>query len=102
MFYRISSLTLFPGEDEILLRKKSARELGVTPSLIEKIRIFRKSLDARKSNISFHYTVDVYLKEGTKVSLSKKCVMIEKEFDYNPIVCINFHPFFWAKCHTGS
>ncbi|MBR5295451.1 MAG: hypothetical protein IKU24_02535, partial [Clostridia bacterium] len=53
-----------------------------TPSLIERIRIFRKSLDARKSNISFHYTVDVYLKEGTKVSLSKKCARIEKEFNY--------------------
>ena len=82
MFYRISSLTLFPGEEESLLYKKASRELGVSPSVIKEIRLFRKSLDARKSRIVFHYTVDVYLREKALVSPSEKCKRIENEFSY--------------------
>ncbi len=82
MFYRISSLTLFPEEEESLLYKKAARELGISPSCINKIRLYRKSLDARKSKIVFHYTVDVFLRDGALVSPSEKCKRVEKEFSY--------------------
>ncbi len=83
MFYRINSIALFPEEDEALLYKKAAKELGISPSLIENIKLYRKSLDARKSKIIFRYTVDVYIKSGTKVKTSEKCKLIEEEFTYH-------------------
>lgn len=83
MFYRISPLMLLPGEEESFLYKKAAFELGVSPSLIKDLRLYRKSLDARKSKVVFCYAVDVYLKEQAIVSPSEKCKRIEKEFSYS-------------------
>ena len=66
MYYRITGLTLLPGENEEKLSFLAAKELSVSPEKIEKIRLYRKSLDARKEKLCFHYTVDVFLKAGIK------------------------------------
>ena len=51
MFYRVSELALLPDESQEKLLHKAARELRVSPSSVEKIQIYRKSLDARKGQV---------------------------------------------------
>ncbi len=82
MYYRITGLTLLPGENEEKLSFLAAKELSVSPEKIEKIRLYRKSLDARKEKLCFHYTVDAYLTPGARVKPSKKCTLVKEEFSY--------------------
>ncbi|MFK5957836.1 MAG: FAD-binding protein [Lutibacter sp.] len=44
-----------------ILNKESARHLGITENDINAIKVLRKSIDARKSQIIFNYKVAVYL-----------------------------------------
>ncbi len=82
MFYRISGLKLLPKEPESLLVTKSAKKLKVLPSQIQKIRLYRKSLDARHGKIQYLYTVDVWLTANTAATLSQDVALIEKEYSY--------------------
>ena len=45
------------------LLNKAAYDLGIEPAMISGIKIFRKSIDARKRNIMFNYKVEVYINE---------------------------------------
>ena len=59
---RVSELRLELDEDESLLRKKAGKVLRTDPKYIEKLTIFKKSVDARKKDdVHFSYTVDVTL-----------------------------------------
>ncbi len=82
MFYRVSELALMPDESTDKLLYKAAKELRVSPSAIESIKIYRKSLDARKGQVLYRYTVDVFCREGVIVKPSSKCKCVEKEFVY--------------------
>lgn len=83
MFYRVSELALSCDESVDKLPYKAAKELRVSPSAIEKLKIYRKSLDARKGTVLYRYTVDVYLRSGIVAKLSKKCKLVENEFAYS-------------------
>lgn len=59
---RVSELRLELDEDESLLGKKAGKVLRTDPKYIEKLTIFKKSVDARKKDdVHFSYTVDVTL-----------------------------------------
>ena len=47
---RVSELRLELDEDESLLRKKAGKVLRTDPKYIEKLTIFKKSVDARKKD----------------------------------------------------
>ncbi len=50
---------LFLEEDESLLKRKAAEALRLPSGSVSDVRIERKSVDARKNNIKFLYTLDV-------------------------------------------
>ena len=55
---RVSELRLELDEDESLLGKKAGKVLRTDPKYIEKLTIFKKSVDARKKDdVHFSYTV---------------------------------------------
>lgn len=82
MFYRVTGLKLSPGENEEKLKDKAARILNVYPSLIRRLSIYRKSLDARRGKILFHYTVDVVLEEGARPRMSQDVAVKEREYSF--------------------
>ncbi|MBE6712485.1 MAG: hypothetical protein E7580_03065 [Ruminococcaceae bacterium] len=89
MFYRVSELSLRPDESESKLLHKAAAELRLSPSQIEKFKLFRKSLDARKGTVLFRYTVDVYPRTGAFSKPSAKCKRIDQDFSYKiPIISV--------------
>ena len=61
MTIRISHIFLTLAEEEgSLLKQKAADALGIRPEAIQKCKIYRKSLDARRKNrIHFVYTLDL-------------------------------------------
>ena len=73
------------------LLNKAAYDLGMQPSDISGIKILRKSIDARKSNIMFNYKVEVYINEPVPETS-------DYHFDYKdvsnakPIHIIGFGP----------
>ncbi len=61
-----------PGNDA-LLKEEVARALGVVPGRIGKVRITKRSVDARKKgNVHFTTTLQVQLSEGDERRLLKK------------------------------
>ncbi|WP_435413783.1 NAD(P)/FAD-dependent oxidoreductase [Psychroserpens mesophilus] len=78
------------------LLNKAAYDLGINPSEITGIKILRKSIDARKSQIMFNYKVEVYINEPVPETS-------DYTFDYKdvskskPIHIIGFGPAgMWA------
>lgn len=69
---RVSGLRLSLDEGEKELIKKLAEKLGVRKRDIVSLQIARKSIDARRKNVSFVYTVDVAVRDERKV-LSRCC-----------------------------
>lgn len=83
---RINSLRLPLDYNDNTLKKKAAKELRVSENAIERVSLFRRSIDARNKN-DIHYTaaVDVYLKvnENSVISKSKSNkAHITKPFEY--------------------
>lgn len=65
---RVSELKLPPDGTTEQLKKKAARALGVLPKEITEMKIFRRSLDARKKdNIHYAYVVDVSLENEERI-----------------------------------
>ena len=46
-----------------ILLKKAAHHLSIKPSTISAVKVLRKSIDARKTQIYFNYKVAVYINE---------------------------------------
>lgn len=68
MVVRVTGIKLSLDEDEAVLAVKIAKKLRIRESDILDYKIFRQSVDARKSRmIFFVYTVDVELKDGQSV-----------------------------------
>lgn len=102
---RISGIKLPIDYETDNLIKAVARELRINEKSIEKVSLFKRSIDARKkNNICFNISADVYLKinEKTVISRSKsKNAVIAKEYRYeipkhNPLnrrpVIVGFGP----------
>ena len=59
---RINGIRISLDEDESLLKTKAAKLLRINEKYIEKLTIFKKSVDARKKDdIHFSYSVDLVL-----------------------------------------
>jgi len=82
MLYRIIGLKLKPDESDNKLTALAARELSVRPDQICSLRIYRKSLDARRDRVLYQYTVDVTLKTKP-ISVSEKVQIMEAEYGYS-------------------
>ena len=90
---RINSIKLSLDDNESLLKTKSAKVLGIDVKHILKIKIIKKSLDARKKdNIFYTYCVDVETDIDENKILSKKGlknVSASSEYKYEIIKAIN-------------
>ncbi|MGB9792235.1 MAG: hypothetical protein ACPLTR_06640, partial [Thermacetogeniaceae bacterium] len=64
---RVTGIRLSLDEGERELRKKIAEKLGVKEKDIITLQISRKSIDARRKNVSFVYAVDVAVRNEGKV-----------------------------------
>lgn len=70
---RVRDISMAPEHDKGALLYESAKILGVSASEIERIRLVRRSIDARKKpNVRVIYTVDVALK-GSENKVLKRC-----------------------------
>lgn len=80
MFYRIEEIKLAPDQEREVLFARCAEVLGVMPEEIERLSIFRRSLDARRGKIQFVFAVDVFLKAGVRPrNFCGKGIMPRKE-----------------------
>lgn len=86
---RINSIKLSLDESEDLLKAKASKALGIDVKSIKKLRIIKKSLDARKKdNIFYTYCVDVQTDISESKILSKKGlknVSVSSEYKYEII-----------------
>ena len=83
---RINEIKLSLDENEQLLRQKAAKILKINQKYIERLTIFKKSIDARKKdNVHFTYSVDVTLTLD-EAQIVSKCksnkVAIVKAYHY--------------------
>ncbi len=82
--------TALPGNG-VLLKKETARALGVAPGAIEKVLVTKRSVDARKkSNVHFTTTVQVRLPESDERRLLKKAprgLNVRPSKPYEPLEC---------------
>ena len=70
---RVSELKLPLDGTKEQLKKKAARALGVAPKEIKELKIFRRSLDARKKDdIHYVYTADVLLEDESRIRVDGK------------------------------
>lgn len=81
---RITNIKLSLDEDESLLKTKVAKKLKVLEKDILNIKIFKKSIDARrKNNIHFVYTLDVDIKDEDKILRKYSTKGVSKAPTYN-------------------
>ncbi|MDP4177263.1 MAG: hypothetical protein Q8900_02850 [Bacillota bacterium] len=82
MAIRINNLTVNLDEDISIIKMKAAKILKISESDIDKIKIIRESIDARKKdNIKFNYSVDVFAEKEDKIvskCRSKDVILSEK------------------------
>ncbi len=86
---RIRDVVLTPEQDESQLLFLAATALGIPANRIAQLRIFKKSIDARKKpDIRVLYTLDVALHSGERQVL-RRCRKAERvqEHYYNPPAC---------------
>lgn len=69
---RINNLKFPIDYNDELLKKRVAKELRIDENSIEKLSLFRRSIDARnKNDINFLISVDVFLNTNENKALSK-------------------------------
>lgn len=83
---RVSNLKLPIDYNDSIIRKAITKELRINNNAIEKISLFRRSIDARKKdNVRFIVTADVYLNINENKALSRsrsKNAVIAKPYEY--------------------
>ncbi len=83
MFYRVSSIQVSVKASEEELKQAVAKKLGIRSFEIDRLRIYRRSLDSRKHQIRYCYTVDAFVKPKVAVRYSPFCKMISEEYSYS-------------------
>jgi len=71
-------VNLIEEKKEDILVKKASKQLGISTTEINAVKVLRKSIDARKKDIIFNYKVAVYINEA----LPKKS---DYTFDYKDV-----------------
>ncbi|WDV45649.1 NAD(P)/FAD-dependent oxidoreductase [Clostridiaceae bacterium M8S5] len=80
---RVSQIRLEIDEKIELLKNKIAKKLRIKDADILKIKIFKESIDARKGKIQFVYTVDIKVKNESKVLKKNKNVTVSPNLKYD-------------------
>ncbi|QEK11283.1 NAD(P)/FAD-dependent oxidoreductase [Crassaminicella thermophila] len=83
---RVNEVKLSLDEDISLLKEKIAKKIKIHPKEIISYKIFRESIDARRNNISFVYSVDVELKNEEKVLRKNKQVKESPKLSYEDVI----------------
>lgn len=78
-------LTPHDASSEVYTRDRAAQKLGISTNDITALRILRRSIDARKSQIMIDVSIDVYVKEEPKEETSH---IVYKEVSQAPEVII--------------
>lgn len=79
---RIHQVQLALSEDPSILKQKCANKLHIPVSDIKEMRIYRESIDARKQDIHFSYTVDLEVVEERRL-LRRKDVEPTPDLSYH-------------------
>jgi len=64
MFVRVRDLALAPDEPESLLAERAARRLGLSREDVPRVRVVRRSIDARRGRVRLVYSVEIDLAPG--------------------------------------
>ena len=101
MILRVNGIKIDIKNNQNQILKKTAKSLGIKDSCIKKIKIVRRSVDARKKDIMFVYCVDAEVENGLKYKRSNSVTEVnervyipvksEKPFDKRPVV-VGFGP----------
>ena len=83
MFYRVQNIKLPLSYSEALLQTAAARKLNVSEKQIKNVRIYRRSLDARRGKLAYVFSLDVYLKENRILRTAPDVIFFEKEETYS-------------------
>ncbi len=83
---RINNIRLELDYNDTIIKKKAAKELRISEKAIEKVTLFRRSIDARKKNdVHFLAALDVYLNINEKNAVSKaksKRISLAEPYEY--------------------
>ena len=71
--------------------KKTAQSLGIKENCIKNLRIVRRSVDARKKDIKFVYSVDAEVESGLKYKHSSSVTEVNEK-RYIPVKAL------WTQC----
>ncbi len=82
MFYRIRGIRTPLTETKEGLLLLAAKRLGCPPEGIAALRVYRRSLDARRGKITYVYTLDVFPKEGRRFRAAPDVVALSEEKRY--------------------
>jgi len=82
---RVKEIKLSIDENIESLKDKIARKIRVNPEEIINFDIFRESIDARKNEINFVYTVDVKLKNEKKILNKNKGLERSPDIRYKDV-----------------
>lgn len=75
---RLNNVKLSLDEDESLLKRKAAKLLGISENKIKYLKIIRKSVDARRNDVHFCYTLDVDTAEVKKTPAEVQRISTER------------------------
>ncbi len=82
----IGGINVPPGCTDDDIKNAAAKKLNINESLIEKLRVKKQSLDCRKADIKFVYTLSVNLKDKNKQREFEKRFGEEQEYTAPEIV----------------
>ena len=82
---RVNQIKLSIDEDLSNINKKIEKKLNIKPEELISFNIFKESIDARKGTINFVYTVDVEVKNESKVLGKNKDVNKTPDFSYKEV-----------------
>ncbi|WXR62211.1 hypothetical protein WG909_02990 [Peptostreptococcaceae bacterium AGR-M142] len=79
---RISNLKLNINEEKSSLEEKIIKKLKIRKDEIIEYSIYKESIDARKNDINFIYTIDVKLRNEKKILSNKKIKDVKESLKY--------------------
>ncbi len=83
---RVNEVKLSLEEDISVLPNKIAKKLKLNPTEIQDYIIYRESVDARKNEINFVYTVDVKVQDEAKVLNKNKSLQKSHNARYQEVI----------------
>src|ERR1019366_1304941 len=87
------NLVLSPEEadDELIIKKNAAQQIGITTSEITCIKILKRNIDARSRNVKINLKIEVYVNETKPESNSYK-INYPDVSDKKPVIIVGSGP----------